>query len=168
MGVPAGQRRVRRRCRGRPAGSGTGLFYSSGFDSSATLLRSLDHTIEERITHLVCLQDLNPHYSRRTERIVWERLEAAAADFGLPLIRMRTNTTAVLRREMGWTRAFGALLAGCALAVGPLLTVQLFGPTVADEHPTPRGSHPELDPLWGTERTSFRQDATELTGPSGS
>lgn len=143
-------------------GPGTGLFYSGGIDSAATLHRSLDGTIGERVTHLLTVRELNPHYSRRTERRAWQRTEAAAAEYELPLVALRTNTPSLLRKSMGWTRAFGAVLAGTALALGPLLSRQLFGATVDDALPRPRGSHPDLDPLWGTERTTFRQDATEL------
>jgi hypothetical protein len=143
-------------------GPGTGLFFSNGTDSVTTLLRSLEGTIPERVTHLLSLQGLNPHLSRRNERRVWRGLSEAADEYGLPLVRLRTDLVGIVREQMGWTRSFGAVLAGTALALGPLLGRVLFGATVDDAHPRPRGSHPDLDPLWGTERTGFRQDATEL------
>jgi len=143
-------------------GDAVGLFYSGGIDSAATLKRSLDGSIPERVTHLLTLRDLNPHYSQRTERRAWRRTEAAALDYGLPLISLRTNSPDLLRGPMGWSRSFGAALAGSALALGPMIRAQLFGATVDQAYPRPRGSHPELDPLWGTERTTFRHDGGEL------
>jgi hypothetical protein len=143
-------------------GTGTGLFFSNGVDSVTTLMRSQDGVIPERVTHLLSLQGLNPHLSRRSERRVWRGLAEAADEYGLPLVRLRTDLVGIVREQMGWTRAFGAALAGAALALGPLLGRVLFGATVDDAHPRPRGSHPDLDPLWGTERTGFRQDGTEL------
>ncbi len=144
------------------AGPGVGLFYSRGIDSSATLLRSLDGSIPERVTHLLSFGRFSRRYSDETVRLMWADTVRAAAEYGLPLIRLETNVDLPLRQRMGWGESFGAVLAGGALALGPLLSEMLVGATVDDDHPRPRGSHPELDRLWSTERTSFRQDATEL------
>jgi hypothetical protein len=146
----------------RDGGPATGLFFSNGVDSGTTLMRSLEGTIPERVSHLLSLQGLNPHLSRRGEREVWTALERAAAEHGLPLVPLRTDATDLLRERMGWTRSFGAVLAGAALALGPLLNTVLFGASVDDAYPRPRGSHPALDPLWGTGSTRFRQDANEI------
>ena len=144
------------------AGPGVGLFYSRGIDSSATLLRSLEGSIPERVTHLLSFGRFSRRYSDETVRLMWADTVRAAAEYGLPLIRLETDVDRPLRERMGWGESFGAVLAGGALALGPLLSEMLVGATVDDDHPRPRGSHPELDRLWSTERTSFRQDATEL------
>ncbi len=142
--------------------SGVGLFYSRGVDSSATLLRSLEGTIDERVTHLLSFEGLSRIHSEQTMREIWLATERAGAEFGLPVVRLATNTDELVRKGMAWVEGFGAVLAGGALAVGPMLSDALYGATVDDEHPRARGSHPELDRLWSTETTEFRQDGTEL------
>jgi hypothetical protein len=77
-------------------------------------------------------------------------------------VRLETDTDLPLRARMTWGEAFGAVLAGGALALGPAFGRVLFGATVDDDNPRARGSHPDLDRLWSTEGTSFRQDGTEL------
>lgn len=143
-------------------GQAQAALYSRGVDSSATVLRSLRGEIPERVTHLLSVYGAEWMFSAETQEAVWRDTQRAAAALGLELVRLRTNARDVLKGRIGWVRAFGAAYAGVALLVGPLVRTVLFGATQHPQHARPRGSRFDLDPLWGTESTTMRQDGERL------
>jgi hypothetical protein len=143
-------------------GDGVGVMFTRGVDSGATLIRSLRGEIPERVTHLLSGDGIEWAYSPEVEREIWADHERAAAELGLPLIRMTCNARELLRGLIGWPRSFGAAYIGSALAVGPMLANVLTGATQPLVDPEPRGSRFDLDPLWSTEGTAVRQDGAEL------
>jgi hypothetical protein len=145
------------------AGEGVGIFYTRGVDTSATLVRSLDGEIPERVTHLVSGEAIEWAFSDDVQREIWAGTERAARDLGLPLVRLRSNARELLRGLIGWPRAFGAAYVSPALLIGPAFGTLLTGATQPMVGSEPRGSRWDLDPLWSTEATVIRQDAAELS-----
>ena len=145
-----------------PGGDGVGVMFTRGVDSGATLIRSLRGEIPERVTHLLTGDGIEWAYSQEVEREIWADHERAAAELGLPLVRMTCNARELLRGMIGWPRSFGAAYIGPALALGPMLSNVLTGATQPLVDPEPRGSRFDLDPLWSTEGTAVRQDGAEL------
>lgn len=137
------------------AGHGTGLLFTRGIDSTAALIESLRGP-GPRVTHLLNVADLEPNHSPSVAAVVLLDTEAAAASVGLPLIAMTTNLRTEAERFINWERAFGSVLIGTALALGPLLETMLISSTLSGEHHAPHGSTPEVDGLWSTERTAVR------------
>jgi len=144
------------------SGPGEGALFSRGVDSSATVIRSLRGEIPERVTHLLSVYGAEWMFSPATHEAIWHDTERAAGAYGLELVRLTTNARDVLRGRIGWVRSYGAVFAGVALLLGPLLRSVLFGATQHPDHAEPRGSRFDVDPLWSTERTVFRQDAAEV------
>lgn len=145
-----------------PGGGAVGVMYSRGVDSGATLVRSLRGEIPERVTHLLAGDGIEWCYSREVERQIWADHERAAAELGLPLVRLTSNARELLRGMIGWPRSFGAAYIGAALALGPMLGNVVTGATQPIVGAAPRGSRWDLDPLWSTEGTEVRQDGADL------
>lgn len=145
-----------------PPGSCVAALYSGGVDTSATLLRSLRSEIPERATHLLSMYGSEFKLSPRTQAELWRLRIAAAAEYGLPLIRVTTNAPAALRGVIGWPRSHGACFASLALSLGPRFRTVLVGSTQVPQQERPHGSRPDLDPLWSTGRTRIDHDAAEL------
>ena len=146
----------------RATGSGVGVMFTRGVDSGATLIRSLRGEIPERVTHLLSGDGIEWAYSPEVERAIWADTERAAAELGLPLVRLTCNARKLLRGLIGWPRSFGAAYIGTALVLGPMLRDVVTGATQPLVDPEPRGSRFDLDPLWSTEGTRVRQDGAEL------
>jgi hypothetical protein len=140
----------------RPA-PGVGLFFTRGVDSWASL-----HRHRHRVTHLLTIDGIEPDRSEADEAAVWAGHEHAAAELGLPLVRITTNARQVLDPLAVWDWTHGAVLATCGLLLSPLLgTVVIAGTHLAHQH-VPWGSTPGLDPLWGTDTTVVEHDGADL------
>ncbi len=144
--------------RERERAPGVGLWFSRGVDSTDTLVRSLDGTLVEdgesmTVSHLLGLDWIDAPYATPHAPAIWADTASTAASVGLPLIRMTTDVRTVLEPFVGWKHSHGAVLAGLSVLAGPLLgTVMISASAIGDE-PRPLGSHPQLDPLFGTAAT---------------
>ena len=148
---------------GEPATAGqVAALFSGGVDTSATLIRSMRGEIGEQATHLLGVYGAEWKLSPATHDAIWRTNEAAAAAYGLPLIRLTTNAPDVLRGRISWPRSYGAAFAGSALSLGPWFGTVLFGSSQLPGSDRPHGTRPDLDYLWSTETTAIRPDAAEL------
>lgn len=145
-----------------PVGDGVGAMFSRGIDTSATLRRSLRGDIPQRATHLLSVYGAEWKFSPASHEAIWRGNEAAAAEYGLPLIRLTTNAPHLLRGRIGWPRSHGAAFASIALALGPRFGSVLFGSSQHPDYARGHGSRWDLDPLWSTESTTIHHDAAEL------
>jgi hypothetical protein len=143
-------------------GHGTGLLFTRGIDSTAALIESMRGP-SPRVSHLLSVADLEPNHSPAVAAMVLRDTELAAASVGLPLITLTTNLRAEAERFINWERAFGGVLAGSALALGPLLGTLLISSTLSDDHAGPHGSTAELDAMWSTARTAVHTAQQTLT-----
>jgi hypothetical protein len=146
-----------------PVGPEVGAMFSRGIDTTATVLRSLRGESGKPATHLISVYGAEWRLSAATHEAIWRDNVAAAAEYGLPLIRATTNAPHLLREWIGWPRSHGATFASIALALGPRFSTVLFGSSQHPEHAgRGHGSRWDLDPLWSTECTAIRHDAAEL------
>lgn len=140
---------------------GVACFFSGGVDSFYTLLKHLDE-----IDALIFIHGFDiPLDNTALRARVSAAMREVARAFAKPLIEVETNLKEFVIRHAPWEYAHGALLAGVAL----LLSSQFSRVYIAasDSYGTaamvPWGSHPLLDPLWTTERTSIVHDGCEAT-----
>ncbi len=147
--------------RATTAGEVAALF-SGGVDTSATVIRSLRGEIDERATHLLDVYGAEWKLSPDSHEAIWRENEAAAAAYGLPLLRLTTNAPQVLHGRISWPRSYGAAFASSALSLGPRFGTVLSGSSQLPEANRPHGTRPDLDPLWSTESTAIHPDAAEL------
>lgn len=141
---------------------GVGTFFSGGVDSFHTLFTHLDE-----ITDLVFVHGFDiPVHDRSLHRRAVERCQHVADALGKRLVRVATDVRLFSDRYAHW----GAHEHGPALAaVGLLLSPRLRRVYVPGEYfppdSVPRGSHPEVDPLWSTESVTIVHDGVDVTRP---
>ena len=146
--------RVRAGTADKPAG--VACFFSGGVDSFYTLLK---HRGE--VSHLIYIRPWRdiPRWEM-TSRMVRE----VASELGKPLIEVETNLPP-FSREVGisWKYYHGPWMVSAALLFQHIFRkVLIAGSTTSNyDNLRPQGTHPVLDPLWGTERTDFFHDGCE-------
>jgi hypothetical protein len=136
---------------------GVGAFFTSGLDSTYTALKHSDE-----ITHLIYVDGFDlPHASPAVREAALMFVRSSAARLGKQLIEVETNLRDFSDRWLSWDFYHGAALATVAL----LLSQQLFKVYIASSFPSWQlslwGSHPSLDPLWGTDGVVIVHDGSE-------
>jgi hypothetical protein len=147
----------------RSPGEGNALFFSRGVDSWHSALRNRADEQPDHFTHLLYAPDLDRQYSPPTRRRSLALTREAAACLRLPLIPVSHNGRILLDQFVNWERSHGGVLAGIALALGGWFANIYVASSHDSKHIIPWGSHPNLDPLWSTERTSIHLDGIEVT-----
>ncbi len=132
-----------------------GSFFSAGIDSFYTLFSR-----RNEIAYLISVLGFDVPLSNRS---LWDEVLAAnrrvASEVGLHLIVVETNVREVYADAVSWEDGHGAALAGVALLLAPLLGRVFIPASWTAALLLPYGSHPLLDPLWSTERTTLVHDA---------
>lgn len=136
---------------------GVGSFFSGGVDSFYTLLKHYDE-----ITHLIFVHgfDINLEDKRLRDRVV-NSLREAATELKKPLIEIGTNLRTFSDKHVSWEWYHGAALASVALLLSPQFQKFYIPATFSYASLFPWGSHPILDPLWGTENMEIVHDGCE-------
>jgi len=126
-------------------GRGVGLFFTRGVDSTATLL-----TDAAEITHLIGIDWADPPYHTPGTEAVFASTTAAAAERGLPLVRVTTNVRDLIDPGPGWRWGYGPVLASFGLALAPMLGEVRISSAFGPGDPAPNSSQEMLDPLWSS------------------
>ncbi len=147
----------------RPPGTGCALFFTRGVDSWHSALRNRTEEQPGPVTHLLYAADFDRQYSPATRRRALRLTREAAHCLGLPLVPISHNGRDLVDRFLNWEFAHGGVVAGIGLALGGCFTDVLRASCIDSGHLIPWGSHPELDSLWSTERTTFHLDGVETT-----
>ncbi|MBI4870557.1 MAG: hypothetical protein HY814_03215 [Candidatus Riflebacteria bacterium] len=135
-------------------------FFSGGVDSFYTLLKH-----RQILTDLVLIYGfdiaLDDHeLLEKTSRMA----HRVASELGKRLLEVRTNVRSFLDAQVDWGRlSHGPALAAVGLLLAPACPRLFIASSYALAQVGPWGSHPELDPLWSTDRTEFVHDGTEAT-----
>ena len=142
------------------ASDGRGLGFSRGVDSTYSAIAPRRRGDE--ITRLLYCMEWDPTSSPDTERLGRDAALCAAEAIGLEALVVATNVREVLWGVLDWADAHGPALAMLGLSLP-----RAFGRfVIASNAPywtfLPRGSHPELDRLWSTERVEISHDDAQL------
>lgn len=124
----------------------TGCYFARGVDSWYAVLRALEEDPQRPpLSHAVFSPGfLSPHDTPESVRFTADRVTAAAARAGLPVVSVDTNLKWDFR---------GAQLVSTALALG--LRRMLIPSGGMRGELRPRITHPEIDPRFSTERTEI-------------
>jgi hypothetical protein len=142
-----------------PAGRGVGSFFGGGVDAFYTLLQ---HDAE--VTHMVFLQGFDVRDPGSAKgRAASENARRAADAMGKQLVEIETNVRDVCRQFGTRTTAWGPALACTAHLLQDRLSQILVGATDTYDTLIPWGTHPLLDPLFGTEALEIVHDGCEAT-----
>ena len=148
----------------RPCGA-RALFYSMGVDSSYSLHKNASRWGDGpgAITHLVPVEGFDVYLweSQRWPPMLARITEVADA-YGKAVLPVTTNLRELTDRLVDWVVVYhGAALASVALALGELFEDACLAAAQTYQRIIPRGAHPLLDPLWGTETLNFGHDGLE-------
>ncbi len=149
-------------------GTSHGLFFSLGVDSFYSLIKSDQELPENRhkVTHLVLVRGFDIDLEASSDRIFAHVLNSAngvGERFGKRVLPVTTNLRRFADNIVPWHICHGAALSGVALVLGSFFSSVCIGSTHHYEHLLPWGSHPELDPLWTTDKTRIIHDGCEET-----
>lgn len=137
---------------------GVGCFFSAGVDSYYTLLKHRDE-----ITHLIYVHGFDIWLHEEDFRAsVLSEVRKVAKAFGKPLIFVETNIHEFSDQFADWGLQYhGAALASVALLLASQLRTIYVPSSYAYDELFPWGSHPLLDPMWGTESLKIVHDGNE-------
>jgi hypothetical protein len=156
-----------------PAKPAAGCFFTRGVDSWYSALNGMAGAAAAPavpITNLIYSPTADFVVGRPTE--AWKReVRATAAErtreackaIGCDLVLVDSNMRELVEPTYPWGFTHGAMLASLGLALG-LARVHIPG-TVKGSNSVPHGSHPQVDPLWSTERTEIVHDRADVTRP---
>jgi hypothetical protein len=139
-----------------------GAFFSGGVDSFYTLLKH-----HNEITDLVYVHGFDVRLEDHVRRkAVSDMCRAVAVHFGKGLVEVETNAPSMVRPYGKWgMHAHGAVLA----CVGHLLSSEFRKIYIASSYHQdelfPWGSHPDTDPLLGSQEVTFIHDGCEARRP---
>jgi len=140
-----------------PAQRGTGLFFSRGLDSMWSLFRG-----GMPVQHLLGIDWEDAPLASDGTRAIMRGTKAAAADLRLPLHRVSSNYRQFSDDVIGWDDAVGPTLASFALLLAPLVDQVIISATLPGHLLRPKGTHPDLDPLWSSAATRVLHFGVEL------
>jgi hypothetical protein len=143
----------------QPAGTrapGRALFLSRGLDSMASFARQ-----RSRLNALIGMAWEDPPFRSDGTDAVWRGTADAAAEAGLPLLKVSTDARSLVDPVLAWDFAHGAVLCALGLLLAPSVGHALLAGAYPEDRSAPSGSHPELDHLWSSSRVRIE---TELGG----
>jgi hypothetical protein len=142
-----------------------GLFFSLGVDSAYCLAKNRrgGPVADEPIDDLIMIEGFDVYLweSERFPPMVAAAGRIAAAT-GARVVPVTTNLREVTDRVVDWvTMHFAAGLASTVLGLGGTYDAVHLAASFTYDHLFPGGSHPLLDPLWGTEALTIVHDGCE-------
>ena len=140
---------------GSKPGGARALFFSGGVDSFYTLL-SLNTRSTESLSHLVFVSGLDiPVFKKALLDEAYRAVTDVAGTCGKRLISATTNAREITEQFVEWNMCHGSILASVALSLDELLHTVYYASDQEANSWMADGCHPNLDPLWSTESTTF-------------
>lgn len=141
---------------------GVGGFFSGGLDSYYTFLKQKEG--DDPIEYFILIKGFdidhrNPKLWEVTETNVYE----IAQDEGTKVLTIETNVRQLIEPIVWWGFGHGGCLGAISLALRNGLRKVYIPSSLDVAEQTPWGSHPETDPLFGTEVLTIVHDGTEAT-----
>jgi hypothetical protein len=125
----------------------SGLYFSRGVDSFSTLIR-----YRNQIGVLLGLDWTDPPYATPAQDEIWLATKAAAAEIGLPLLRVTTNARQLLDPVETWDKTNSVVLAGLAALLGGSISEGWISTTHSDSLlPADSPMRPDLLTAWSTD-----------------
>lgn len=144
----------------RGSGNGTALFFSGGVDSWYSVLTSESEGFVP--THLLFLIGFDmPENQQQRIAAAQEVAQRVASDLKAKLVISESNLRDLTNPLIDWRLCHGSYLAGVALALGAEISRCFIPATVSPKSLSTWGSHPQLDPLWGTEGLAISNSGFE-------
>lgn len=141
----------------------TACFFSGGVDSFYTLLKNQNGN-KDKITHFIFVHGFDIDLKNKALfTVASENVRNIAKEMGIELIIVRTNIKDVLEKYLVWDFAHGGALGSVALLLRKKINTCYIAGALAWDGLFPYGTHPALDPLWGSEKLQIVHDGNERT-----
>ena len=141
----------------RVSGTGAAAFFTGGVDSFYTVVKR-----RPELSGLVFVHGFDVALADTALRArVAGDLRRATDALGLPLFEVETNVRELSDLSVQWLDYHGAALAAVALLLAPWFRKVYVPATMTYATLDPLGSHPLLDPLWGTDDVELIHDGCE-------
>ena len=143
-----------------PTGGRVGCFFTCGVDSFYTLIKH-----REEITDLIFVHGYDiPLHKHELRAKTSAAIRKVAEAFGKNVIELETNLEPFLSQYSGWVHYnLGPALAAAGHTLAPAIRRIFIPASDTYDHLIPEGSHPLLDPLWGSDHLEFIHDGCEAT-----
>jgi hypothetical protein len=138
----------------------TASFFSAGVDSFYTYLKQKKK--RNKITHFILVHGFD--IDLRNNALFQETLKniKTIADIeGVEVIPVETNIRELVEPHLLWDWGHGGALAAVGLMLRKRVKTLFISGALRFDQLFPYGTHPDLDPLWGTETLSFIHDGNE-------
>ena len=135
-------------------GRGVACFFSGGVDSMYTALQH-----RQELSALVFIHGIDIDLDNPAHEGVIQGVRRAAEAIGLPLVEVETNAKTFGDRSLHWEFYSGSVLASTALLLQPYFHKFYIAGSRSIAMLFALGTHPLLDPLWGTEGLEIENDA---------
>jgi len=145
------------------------LFFSGGVDSYYTMLKNNKALVpkSEKISHLLFVHGFDiPLFQTTLFQDILIRIKRIASIYDKELLVVRTNVRELIGNFWPWAMYHGTAMAGVALSLEGFLRRVYISADYSYKHYTmmgPYGSHPLIDPLFGTESIEIIFDGAEAT-----
>ena len=141
-------------------GKGRAEFLTAGVDSFYTYLKAKKN--KKRITHFLFVHGFdieleNISFFNKTRR----EIGRLAHDENVALVTLRTNVKKIIEQYIEWDWGHGGALAAVALLLRKGLAEAYIAGALRKDQLFPYGTHPAIDPLWGTETLQLFHDGNE-------
>lgn len=137
---------------GEPAAQ-RALFLSRGLDSMASFARQ-----RSTLDALIGMAWEDPPYRSAGTDAVWRGTVAAAAEAGLPLVKVSTDARLVTEPVLAWDFTYGAVLSSLALLLAPTVGTALLAGAFPEGHGPPNGGHPDVIRGWSSSRVAIETE----------
>lgn len=142
-------------------GKETASFFSGGVDSFYTYIKA-KRSKKTKISTFLFVHGFDIELENTSFfKSVKRGLEKIAAEEGVELITLRTNSKRISERYVEWDWGHGGALASIALLLRKKIKTVYIAGALSWEQLFPYGTHPEIDPLWGTETLKLIHDGNE-------
>lgn len=138
-------------------GKAVGVFFSGGVDSFYTYLKHRKDITHFILVHGFDIAETNSELFEKTAH----HIGIIAKEEGKELVTVKTNIRKVIEKSVLWDWGHGSALGAIALLFRPLFAKVFIAGALSYDQLFPYGTHPELDPLWGTETLTLVHDGNE-------
>lgn len=135
-------------------------FFTAGVDSFYTYLKA--KKAKKHITHFLFVHGFdieleNVSYFQKSKR----EIEAIAKKENVQVVTLRTNIKKISEQYIEWDWGHGGALAAVALLLRKAVSEVYIAGALRKDQLFPYGTHPAIDPLWGTETLQLFHDGNE-------
>lgn len=129
---------------------GTALMFSGGVDSLYSAIK-----YDKPIDAFVFAHGFDIRLDDPARNVVADQVRNAAQGLGVPLIEVETNIRHLTDPMVPWEDSHGAALAAIGHLLGDSFETFVVPATHTFDNLYPLGSHPLLEPLWGSSDVRF-------------